>query len=84
MDAEEYHKAIDEILWTDWDPIGVNEFPEARDEYYDYIPDIITLKMKDATAEEIAQRLNEIMTKRMALIPDIQHCMKIAEKIVSL
>jgi len=27
------HKLIDEILWKDWDPIGVNDIPSARDEY---------------------------------------------------
>jgi hypothetical protein len=33
------HKIIDEILWNDWDPIGVNEYGEdARDEYQSYLP----------------------------------------------
>lgn len=27
------YKRIDEILWFDWDPIGVNQIEEARDEY---------------------------------------------------
>jgi hypothetical protein len=27
------YNQIDEILWKDWDPIGVNDFEDARDEY---------------------------------------------------
>ena len=32
------YKRIDEILWEDWDPIGVNDVEEARDEYQSYLP----------------------------------------------
>ena len=28
------YKAIDEILWKDWDPIGVNDIEDVRDEYF--------------------------------------------------
>jgi hypothetical protein len=37
------YEKIDEILWLDWDPIGVNEF-EVRDEYQSYTPAIYDLK----------------------------------------
>lgn len=29
---KELYKAIDEVLWNDWDPIGVNDIA-PRDEY---------------------------------------------------
>ena len=40
------YKSIDEILWNDWDPIGVNDFgDDARDEYYGYLPQVYQLKI---------------------------------------
>jgi hypothetical protein len=38
------YKRIDEILWEEWDPIGVNGYPEARDEYYCYLHEIAETK----------------------------------------
>ena len=29
---------IDKILWEKWDPIGINNISEIRNEYYGYIP----------------------------------------------
>lgn len=37
------YRRIDEILRNDWDPIGVSGIPEARDEYYDYLPIVFRL-----------------------------------------
>lgn len=34
----ELYNAIDEIIWKDWDPIGVNDSKEGRDEYHGYLP----------------------------------------------
>lgn len=31
--SQKLYKVIDEILWKDWNPIGVNDIPSARDEY---------------------------------------------------
>lgn len=60
MDSQEIlYKQIDEIIWNDWDPIGVNDYPEARDEYYGYLPQIFELKNNGADSETIAQRLNK-------------------------
>ncbi|HKC69577.1 MAG TPA: hypothetical protein VKG26_15175 [Bacteroidia bacterium] len=78
------YKAIDEILWNDWDPIGVNNFKEARDEYYGYVPAIFGLKIGGANKETIAEKLHEIETYRMGIIRSINYCQQIAEKIIEL
>lgn len=36
-------EAVDLILWEDWDPIGVNDIPAARNEYSSYVPSIVRL-----------------------------------------
>jgi len=83
-DQKSVYKSIDEILWNDWDPLGVNEFSEARDEYQSYTPDIFKLKIIGADKETIAQTLNDIATQKMGLFGNISHCRQVAEKIINL
>lgn len=44
-------KEISEILWNEWDPVGVNDVPEARDEYDSYLGTVywlLAVKAPDA------------------------------------
>ncbi len=77
------YKIIDEILWTEWDPIGVNNCDEARDEYYSYIPQVFKLKIGNAAKETIAQYLLNVETERMGLFGNIENCRRVADKIVA-
>ena len=84
-EQSELYKSIDEILWNDWDPIGVNQFgDDARDEYCLYLPQVYQLKIHGATKDEIAKYLNLIVTQNMGMSGNIEHCLRIAEKIVFL
>ncbi len=38
------YKAINEILWNDWNPIGIND-SAPRNEYYGFIPELFELKI---------------------------------------
>lgn len=78
------YEQIDEILWFEWDPIGVNVYEEARDEYYSYLPQIFNLKISEANIEIIAAALFKIETQIMCLLGNIAHCREIAGKIVDL
>jgi hypothetical protein len=75
---------IDELLWKEWDPIGVNDYDDARDEYYDYIPQTLKLKYNDADNETIAQYLFRSETKMMGLPGNIENCRRVADKIVAI
>lgn len=77
-------KKIDDILWFDWDPIGVNDIEGARNEYQSYTPEIFGLKIKGADRDSIANRLNEIAVDRMGLLGNIEHCNRIADKILGI
>ena len=77
-------KAIDKILWEDWDPIGINDNHEARNEYYGYALQIFKLKIEGANSETIANRLNKYVTMDIGLNPDTEHCIKIAKIIFNL
>jgi hypothetical protein len=79
------YKAIDEILWNDWDPIGVKSFGDwPKDEYQSYTPTIFSLKNKNASVRTIALALYEIETERMGVTGSFKKCMMVADRIYNL
>ena len=78
------YKSIDEILWTQWDPIGVNDIEDVRDEYQSYTPTIFSMRIHGADKEAIANKLFEIETKTMGVLGNIEHCRKISEQILNI
>jgi hypothetical protein len=79
-------KAIDEILWNDWDPIGVNDTEEARDEYSSYALQIFGLKIHNADKVAIADMLYKFESENMevATAHSRKHCEDIAQKIIDI
>ncbi len=81
----ELYKAIDEILWKDWDPIFGGDGTAPRDEYSGYVPQVFSLAIKKAAAKEIAEYLHKVVTESIGLSPSsIEAEMAIAEQIVNL
>jgi hypothetical protein len=80
----ELYYCLDEILWTDGDPIGVHGVEQARDEYYGYLPDLLRLVLDGAPATQIATYLHGIATKRMGLSSALSGHVAVAEKIYRL
>ena len=78
------YQGIDEILWKDWDPIGIHGNTDARDEYYAYLPIVFNMALKNASTNEIAQYLHKVADGSMGLKSDINSHMATAEKIVQL
>jgi hypothetical protein len=76
------YKKIDEILWLYWDPIGVNDCEEARDEYHSYLPHIFRLAIEGADAYRISTSLINTIETNIGLGADKEHNLKTAEKIV--
>jgi hypothetical protein len=76
------YNAIDEILWRDWDPIGVNDMPEARDEYQSYLPHIFRLAVEGKDAEHISSSLVATIEESIGLGASREHCLMVARKIV--
>jgi hypothetical protein len=64
-EMELYHR-VDEVLHYLWDPIGVASCPDARDEYYSYLPQVFAL-VKAGNREEIERYLAEVCVDRMGL-----------------
>ncbi|MGZ3778326.1 MAG: hypothetical protein ACXVIY_04155 [Mucilaginibacter sp.] len=78
------YKTIDEILWNDWDPIGMKLNEGPRDEYESEVPVIFSLKIRGADIESIATKLHEIECKTMGMDGGFENCKRIAEKIFNL
>ena len=74
---------IDQILWEDWDPIGINDYA-PRDEYQSYTPIILKLVKSKSDSIKIAQKLYEIETETIGLSGNYENCLKVAEKINNL
>lgn len=58
---------IRNVLLDVWDPIGIANEPNARDEYDGYIGDVFELLANGGTDSEIASHLLRIVHERMEL-----------------
>jgi hypothetical protein len=52
-------KEVRGILLADWDPIGIRDVPQARDEYDEYLPLIAKMIIKGTTVAELSSHLLE-------------------------
>lgn len=76
---QELYRRTDEVLHYVWDPIGVAEVPNARDEYHSYLPQVFGLLKANANAEQIADYLFKISTEQMGLNGNRAHDIRTAE-----
>lgn len=65
--SRRFRSEIRRVLMSKWDPIGVNDIPEAADEYDSYIGDVFDLLRRNATDDEISEYLIWVETERMGL-----------------
>lgn len=71
------YQMVSEVLWNDWDPIGLND-EGPQDEYESYVPEICSMIMKKESNQDIAERLFEIETRSIGVEGNIEHCLKVA------
>ena len=63
----ELYRRTDEVLYYLWDPIGISDDPDARDEYYDYLGHVFTLLKGTKDGADIGQYLTWASKERMGL-----------------
>jgi len=66
--AKDIMKQIHDVLWNDWDPIGVNDVA-PDDEYDSYIGGVYRLLASRCTREAIVMHLIRIEIETMGLGP---------------
>ena len=83
-DELKLYQTVDEILYDEWDPIGVRDVPEARDEYYAYLPQVFALLKDGNDPGTVAGYLSQIRVDRMGLPDDDASDLEVAGKLVAL
>ncbi|MFT6100350.1 MAG: hypothetical protein ACJAYF_002904 [Arenicella sp.] len=78
------YKRIDEVLFYQWDPIGISKSAWARDEYQVYLDVIFDLVLNNDTATEVAEYLNTVSTQTMSLNSAAEHDSEVAEFLLEL
>jgi hypothetical protein len=58
---------LKQLLWKEWDPIGVNDLEGAEGEYDSYAFQIFVMLKRGDTEENILNHLNFIETQHMVL-----------------
>lgn len=59
--------AVREILFREWDPIGVNDNPNCRDEYDSYAPTICRMLAENVDDRRLAAHLSRLQRESMGL-----------------
>ena len=79
---KELYRRVDEVLHYVWDPIGVSDIPEARDEYYGYLPQIYSMVKSNCSINSIAVELRKIIIEQIGLTSTIEQSTEVAELLV--
>jgi len=65
FEVQEIENKIRRVLISEWDPIGVSDFPDAADEYDSYIGGIYGLIRRCASRDEIVSHLRNLEVEQM-------------------
>jgi hypothetical protein len=76
------YRQTDEILHYLWDPIGVNDVPQARDEYHSYLPRVFSRLISESKDHEIAEYLTKVEEGSMGLTPNKEKALEIAKILI--
>jgi hypothetical protein len=80
MTFDELERRVDEILFYKWDPIGINHYPVARDEYRSYIPSIL-YGVLSGDQDLLVSLLQEIQVGYMGLKADPKLAQYVAKQL---
>lgn len=82
--AKAIMRQIHDVLWRDWDPLGVNDYA-PDDEYDSYIGGVYRLLASGAGREALVQHLAAIEGDAMAIGPaPEQKLQTVADKLLAL
>jgi hypothetical protein len=79
--AREIQDAIREVLMREWDPIHVQDIPEARDEYEAYVGGVYRLLASGASEVSIATHLASVERESMGLYTSADALLPVARRL---
>lgn len=77
------YKAIDDILWSEWDPIGISNTDCPRDEYHAYLPRVFSIAMGTNDPQMIGDYLEWVVVNRMGLESNMGQSIDIARRVLA-
>ena len=75
------YQHVDEVVHYIWDPIGVCDEPDARDEYESYLPQIFSQIIKSSKKIETVEILTRITKDDIGLDPNLTQINKAVDLI---
>jgi hypothetical protein len=81
IDNSQLAARVHEAMLSAWDPIGIQGFAEAHDEYDSYVPEICALLRRRATVDEVFAYLWRLETEHMGLRGDREKTEQFAAQI---
>lgn len=60
-------RRVEEVLHYLWDPIGISDVPEARDEYTSYAGVVFSLLKQGASEADIVRYMKKIRVEHMGM-----------------
>ena len=75
---EELYQRLDEVIHYIWDPIGISQHPEARDEYHTYLPEIYA-RVKVGKKDHVLEYMEWIVTNQMGMVFGREKAEQVAE-----
>lgn len=85
MKRKELLQAVKEVLFREWDPIGVNSNPACSGEYDSYASGIVRLLQSEADEYKIAEHLRSLQRVSMGMSSaNEERDREIASKLISL
>jgi hypothetical protein len=67
MKRKKLLQAVKEVLFREWDPIGINSNPALSDEYDSYASGIVRLLQAEADEYKIAEHLGNLQRVSMGM-----------------
>ncbi len=77
----DWREPIRQVLMNEWDPIGINNEPNATDEYDGYIPQIYVMLTRGDSVNQLQEHLFTIVRDLMGMSPPatLEHMRSAAE-----
>lgn len=75
---KELYQRLDEVIHYIWDPIGISHFPEARDEYHTYLPEIYA-RLKVGEKDSIVEYMKWVVTDSMGMVFNRERAEQVAD-----
>jgi len=77
-------QAVREVLFREWDPIGVNQYEQCLDEYDGYAPTLCRYLREGADEHRIAAHLGRLARDSMGLTVDEERNRRAARLLLDL